>query len=423
MDIWPFVAIVILLFLSAFFSGSEIAYTSVSRSKLKTAAEEGSKRAKAAMYIYEHYEDALSTLLIGNNLVNIAASAVATVILIRILGNAGAGVSTLVMTVIILICGEITPKIIAKQNSYKAALFASYPLRILMFVLKPVIKVVVWLVDKVSAIWNKDKEKEPSVTEEELVTLIENVKDNGIIDEERSDLLQSAIEFSDITVEEIITPRIDMVSIDVNDSIESIIETVIESNFSRIPVYDDSIDNIVGILHVEHFLKYCALSDQVDIRSILMEACFIHKTMKLPDAFSELKKRKLHMAIVTDEYGGTMGCVTMEDILEELVGDIWDESDVITNDFVEVSENTYEVSGDMSIYDFLDYVDIDDHDFESEYTTVGGWAIEMFDGFPDIGDAFDYKNLTVVVTELDGRRVEKLLVKVNPVDDEDLEDL
>ena len=423
MDILPYIAIIILLLLSAFFSGSEIAYTSVSRTKLKSASEEGNKRAKLAMYIYDHYDDALSTILIGNNLVNIAASAVATVILIGLIGNAGAGVSTLVMTVMILICGEITPKIISKQNNYKMALFASYPLRFLMFILKPVVTVVVWIVDRVSAIWKKDAEKEPSVTEEELVTLIENVKDNGIIDEDRSDLLQSALKFSDITVEEIITPRTDMTAVDINDTLESIAETVIESNFSRIPVYDDSIDNIIGILHAEHFLKHYVQSEQVDIRSILIEACFIHKTMKLPDAFSELKKKKLHMAIVTDEYGGTMGCITMEDILEELVGDIWDESDVITNDFVAVCDNCYEVSGDMSIYDFLDYVGIDDRDFDSEYTTVGGWAIEMFDGFPDAGDKFEYKNLTVTVTGLDGRRVEKLLVKVNPVDEEDLENI
>jgi putative hemolysin len=421
MDIWPFIAIVILLLLSAFFSGTEIAYTSVSKTKLKVALENGDKRAKIAMYIYEHYDDALSTILIGNNLVNIAASAVATVILIDMIGNAGAGVSTLVMTALILICGEITPKIIARQNNFKITLLVSYPLRILMFVLKPIIRVVVWIVDKVSKLWGDGNEKEPSVTEEELVTLIENVKDNGIIDEDRSDLLQSVLEFSDITVEEVITPRIDMVSVDINDSIESIADTVIESNFSRIPVYDDSIDNIIGILHTEHFLKHLVQSDQIDIRSILIDVCYIHKTMKLPDAFSELQKRKLEMAIVTDEYGGTMGCVTMEDILEELVGDIWDESDEITNEFVLVSENSYEVSGDMSIYDFLEYMDIDDRDFDSEYTTVGGWAIEMFDGFPNVGDTFEYKNLTVTVTELDGRRVEKLYVKVSPVFEEEQE--
>jgi CBS domain containing-hemolysin-like protein len=286
-----------------------------------------------------------------------------------------------------------------------------------MFVLKPVVLIVVWIVGKVSRLWDKGQEKEPSVTEEELVTLIESVKENGIIDEGFSDLLQSALEFSDTTVQEILTPRTDLVAIDINESLDAIVDTVLNSPYSRIPVYDESIDNIIGILHIEHLLKKLAdneQSEQIDVRSILIDAFFIHKTMKLPDVFSELKRRRLHMAIVTDEYGGTMGCVTMEDILEELVGDIWDESDEITNDFVRVDDNTYEVSGDVSIYDFLEFFDLESRDFESEYTTVGGWAIEMFDGFPNINDSFEYENLTVTVTELDGLRVARLTVSVTP---------
>jgi CBS domain containing-hemolysin-like protein len=414
MDIWPFVAIIILLLLSAFFSGSEIAFTSVSKSKLRSASEKGSSRAGVALYIYDHYEDALSTILIGNNLVNIAASAVSAIILIDIFGKAGAGISTLVMTVLILIFGEITPKIVAKQNNYKMALFASYPIRILMFILKPIIVAVVWVVEKISGLWAKNEEKQPSVTEDELVAIIENVTENGIIDEESSELLQSAIEFSDITVEEILTPRIDMVSVDINDSIDEIIQTVMDSNFSRIPVYDDSIDNIIGILLTEHFLKRLTDTEDVDIRSILIDVCYFHQTMTLPDAFTELQKGNHQIAIVTDEYGGTMGLITMEDILEELVGDIWDEADEVVSDLTPICENTYEVSGDMSVNDFLDFLDLDDRDFESEYTTVGGWAIEMLDGFPDINDSFEYENLDVTVTELDGRRVEKLVVKLDP---------
>lgn len=414
MEIWPFIAIIVLLLLSAFFSGSEIAYTSVSKSKLKGAKEKGNSRADVALYIYEHFDDALSTILIGNNLVNFAAAAVSTVLLIDLFGNAGVGIATLIMTALILIFGEITPKIIAMQNNYKMTLFAAYPIRILMFILKPVIVAVIWIVDKVSWLWKRDYEKQPSVTEDELVTLIENVTENGIIDEDRSELLQSAIEFSEITVEEILIPRIDMVTIDINDPIDEISQIIMGSSFSRIPVYDDSIDNIIGILLTEHFLKHLIDSEDVDVRSTLIDVCYIHQTMTLPDAFAELQKGNLQMAIITDEYGGTMGLITMEDILEELVGDIWDEADEIVDELTPISENTYEVNGDMSVNDFLDFLDIDDRDFESEYTTVGGWAIEMLDGFPDVDDSFEYENLDVTVTELDGRRVEKLVVKLDP---------
>ena len=412
MDISPYIGIVICLAFSAFFSGSEIAYASANKVRLKIAAETGNKRAKIAHYISEHFDDALTTILIGNNLVNIAASSISTVIAISLMGESGTIVATIVMTIIILTFGEITPKIIAKQQCDKFVLLVSYPLRLLMYILKPIIVVVVGLVNLVSKLWKKDSINEPSVTEEELVSIIESVEEEGVIDRERSDLLQSALEFSDITVGEILTPRTDMVAIDINDSMDAIIETALESPYSRIPVYEDSIDNIIGILHLGRFLRKLADNKEIDIRSILIDARFVHKTMKLPDLFDELKNRRLQMAIVTDEYGGTMGCITMEDILEELVGDIWDEADEIVNEFRITGENTYEVSGDLSLRDFFDYVDIDDRDFESDYSTVGGWAIEMIDDLPSIGDTFKYKNLTIRVIALDGLRVTKLSVFV-----------
>lgn len=410
MDILPYIGIVICLAFSAFFSGSEIAYASANKVRLKKAAEVGNKRAKTAYYISEHFDDALTTILIGNNLVNIAASSISTVIAISLMGESGTIVATIVMTIIILTFGEIAPKIIAKQQCDKFVLLVSFPLRFLIYILKPVIVVVVGFVNLVSKLWKKDNNNEPSITEEELVSIIESVEEEGVIDSERSDLLQSALEFSDISVEEILTPRTDMMAININDSMDSIIETVLESPYSRIPVYDDSIDNIIGILHMGRFFRKLVDNKEIDIRSILIDACFVHKTMKLPDLFDELKDRRLQMAIVTDEYGGTMGCITMEDILEELVGDIWDEADEIVNDFKIIDENTYEVSGDLSLRDFFDYVDIDDRDFESDYSTVGGWAMEMIDDIPSIGDIFKYKNLTIKVIELDGMRVTKLAV-------------
>ncbi|HHY76996.1 MAG TPA: HlyC/CorC family transporter [Clostridiales bacterium] len=418
MDILPYIGIVICLAFSAFFSGSEIAYASANKVRLKKAAEVGNKRAKTAYYISEHFDDALTTILIGNNLVNIAASSISTVIAISLMGESGTIVATIVMTIIILTFGEIAPKIIAKQQCDKFVLLVSFPLRFLIYILKPVIVVVVGFVNLVSKLWKKDNNNEPSITEEELVSIIESVEEEGVIDSERSDLLQSALEFSDISVEEILTPRTDMMAININDSMDSIIETVLESPYSRIPVYDDSIDNIIGILHMGRFFRKLVDNKEIDIRSILIDACFVHKTMKLPDLFDELKDRRLQMAIVTDEYGGTMGCITMEDILEELVGDIWDEADEIVNDFKIIDENTYEVSGDLSLRDFFDYVDIDDRDFESDYSTVGGWAMEMIDDIPSIGDTFKYKNLTIKVIELDGMRVTKLAVFVEKEEEE-----
>lgn len=424
MEILPYIAIVFLIMLSAVFSGLEIAFASVNKVRLKRASQSGNSSAKTALYICEHFDDALSTILIGNNLVNIVASSISTVIVIGLMGESGALVATIIMTLLILLFGEITPKIIAKQQCNRIVLLAAYPLRILMITLKPVITVVVWIVNLVSKLWEKEYKNEVSITEEELVTIIESAEDDGIIDKGRSDLLQSALEFSDISAKEILTPRMDMIVIDIDDDMDTIIEIALNSPYSRIPVYEGSVDNVIGILYLGHFLKILLDKDEMDIRSILIDACFIHETMKLPEIFAELKRLQLQMAIITDEYGGTMGCITMEDVLEELVGEIWDETDEIINAFVSVGENSYEIRGVLTIRDFLEYVDVDDRDFESDYSTVGGWAIEMLNGLPNVGDTFKYKNLKVTVIEIDGLRVTRLLVNVmTPSEEERLNTL
>lgn len=411
---WYFVLLLTLIMLSAFFSGSEIAFVSVSKIRLEEKSKAGNSYAKAALYIYEHFEEALSAILIGNNIVNIGAASVATVIAITLLGESGVVVSSIVLTVVILIFGEITPKIIAKKTSDRFALTVSYPLRFLMFVFKPPILIIVWTVKWFSKLWRKSGHKEPSVTEEELVSIIESVADDGIIDIDRSKLLQSALEFSDIAAEEILTPRRDMIVININDDMDAIINIALNSPYSRIPVYEGSIDNIIGILHLGNFFKVLADNEHVDIRTLLIEPYFIHQKMKLPTIFSELKYHRLHMAIVTDEYGGTMGCITMEDVLEELVGEIWDETDEIISNFVPINENTYEVNGDLALHDFMEHFGIDGDDFESNYTTVGGWTMEILDRCPDVNDKFKYGNLTVTVTELDGLRVAKITVSIEP---------
>lgn len=425
--VWDYIAIVIFIMFSAFFSGSEIAYASVNEIRLKKAseAENGGKIAKLAYGIYNSYDDALITILIGNNLVNIASSSVATVIAISLMGDKGAGVATAIMTVIILTFGEIVPKIIAVQISFDFAKFAAIPLKILMIVTFPVVWVIKQVLGGVDKLIKKEEnDAADTITEDDLETIIDTVEDEGVIDEDMAELLQSALDFDDVLAYEVISPRVDMVTIDIEDSFDEIIETANDSSYTRIPVYEDTVDNIIGILHLNHFYKHLAENPNgFDIREILMPVNFVHKTMPLNDVLKEMKRRQCHMVIVTDEYGGTMGCLTMEDVLEQLVGDIWDETDDIEPEIVETGENTFDVDGDMRLEDFLDEMDIDDRDFDDDNATVGGWAIEMLGDYPKVGDTFEYENLTVTVKKLQNRRVVSVSVKAEPIEENEEEDI
>lgn len=420
--------IFIMVLFSAFFSASEISFNASNKMRLKKSAEAGSKTAAMAYKISENFTSALSAILIGNNLANIAASTAATVITMTLLlrvestsDSLASLIATLVMTFIILIFGEIVPKIIAKNNADTTVLWFAYPIRILTYVLYPIVWLVMGLVKLLSKIWGKDSDEGPTVTEEELSSIIDTVEEEGVIDEDQSDLLQSTLEFRDTTVEEIMTPRIDMLAFDILDTPDEIHKVIESSHFSRIPVYEDSIDNIIGILYLNHYYRQAidtpVLSTDA-IRSLLMEPCFLHKTMKLPAALTVLRERKTHIAIIVDEFGGTLGIVTMEDILEELVGDIWDESDEIVPEFVKTGENTYEVSGDMNIDDFFSEIEYEPRDFECEYTTMGGWAIERLNADPHVGDSFtdedETHTMVVVVSEMDDMRVTKLTILVKP---------
>lgn len=426
---WPYLIIVLMLILSAFFSGSEISFNASNKLRLKKSAENGSKTAAMAYKISENFTTALSAILIGNNLANIAASSVTTIIIIQLLNALGIGesansiasaIATVVMTTIILIFGEIIPKILAKQHADRVVRWVAYPVRILTIILYPLVFIVMLLINLLRKIWGKDNsDDEPTVTEEDLSSIIETVEEEGVIDENKSELLQSTLEFPDTTVEEIMTPRIDMISIDIDDTDEAIAEIIEESHFSRIPVYEDSIDNIIGILYLNHYYKNSVENSKKPLRDMLIPACFIHKTMRLPAAMNVLREKQTHIAIVIDEFGGTLGVVTMEDILEELVGDIWDESDEIVNMIVKTGENTYEVNGDMNIDDFFSEIESSNKDVECEYSTVGGWAVEQLNADPHVGDTFTYENLFVVVSEMDDMRVTKLTVLVNPVEEKE----
>lgn len=422
------VIILFMIILSAFFSASEISFNASNKMRLKKSAEAGNKAAALACRISDDFKSALSAILIGNNLANIAASTAATVLTMEMLlklGTPGSDglaslISTAAMTVLILIFGEIVPKIIAKNNADAFVCFFAYPINILTKILYPLVWIVMRLIGLLSRLWGSDSEDVPTVTEEELSSIIETVEEEGVIDEEKSDLLQSTLDFRDTTVEEIMTPRVDMTTFDISDSYEEIEQIIDQSCFSRIPVYEDSIDNIIGILFLNHYYKNVTSYEQqssFDLKSLLMKPTFIHKTMKLPNALSLLRERKTHMAIVTDEYGGTIGLVTIEDMLEELVGDIWDESDEIVNECVQTGPNTYEVSGDMNIDDFFSEIEFEPKDFECEYSTMGGWAIEMLDADPHVGDSFVYPQNDDSDEEDEGEENIRLFIAVSSMED------
>lgn len=418
----PFITcalIVVLLFFSAFFSGSEIAFMSVNPMRLEKAAEKSS-RARLALRIQQRFDRLLSAILIGNNLVNTAASSIATMFAIAVFGDSATGpvVATVVITVLTIVFGEIIPKIAAKQTSLGFSKAVAYPLYIITLVLRPIASPVAALTSHLFK-----KEEEPTVTEEELSTIIETVSEEGVLDEDRSDLLQSALDFADTTVGEILTHRLDWDAIDVNDSPEKIASIISNSVYTRLPVYEHDFDHIIGVLNVKHYYRVLVDEGEIgDLRDHLKEPSFVYSSMKLPAALAEMREMQNHMDFVLDEYGGVMGIITMEDILEQIVGDIWDESDEIETEFVKTGENSWEVSGTANVEDMFDFLDVDDRNFESDYSTVSGWAIEMLDSDPHEGDSFTYRNAYVVVTEMGENRVNRLSVIVTPTEEEEKED-
>lgn len=416
-ELLPYLGIVVLIAFSAFFSGSEIAFASVNTLRLQSKADKGSKPAQVAYYICQQYDKALCTILIGNNLVNIASSSLATVIALQLVGDSGAIYATGVMTVLILTFGEIMPKIVAKDQSDGFVLLAAYPLRLLMLVTKPLVIAITWILDRIAKLWGGTPEPDP-MTADELMTMIETVEDEGVIDEDRSDLLQSAVSFGETTVEQVLTPRVDLVAIDLQDSREDILHTMETSRFSRIPVYEEDIDSIQGILYLNHAYRVLADAPDTPIRDLLLPAVFLHRSTRLPIAMRELRSRRLQMAVVLDDFGGTCGVVTLEDILEEIVGDIWDENDTIEEDFCQLDETHFRLSGSVSLDDLLWEADLEQFEDEFDSTTVGGWITELNGGFPTLGQELVWKNLRLKVDALDDRRVLQVSVEILPKQEE-----
>ena len=413
-----YLLIFFLLMGSAFFSGTEIAYTSLSKLKIKRDSENPTTVQKLVSFIYNHFDFALSTVLVGNNLVNIGATSVATVLAVnlavrmdgRITDQTASTLVTLIMTVLILIIGEITPKMVARRCSETIAKLAAWPLLVLMIVCFPVVWITTTIVNLFSVLWKRD-ERAVTITEEELENLLDTAEDEGVIDESETELLQSALEFTDLDAADILTPRIDVIGFELHDSMEHILNTIAETQFSRYPVYERTIDHVVGILYVKHLLKELVDNKDVQLTDLLLEPVYIPKTMKLHDIMDEFRTHQSHMVIVADEYGGIMGVVTMEDVLEQLVGEIWDENDDIVNDWQQLDNHRWECSGDMNLTEFFDNLDLDDDKLESDCATVGGWATENIGAMPVAFDSFDYLQYTILVKYVDdNHRISRLLI-------------
>ncbi len=413
--------IVVLLLFSAIFSASETAYNSVNKARLRSIADDGNKRAIMAIKISDNFDKALTTILIGNNIVNLTASALTTIFVSARFGIKYVAAGTAIITVVVIIFGEIIPKNLANEFPEAFSLFIAYPLRWLMVLFAPIVWVLIKLKNFVVYLCGGENDQ-PSMTEEELKYIIDEIEDEGVLNEEESDLVKSALEFHDISISEILIPRVNVAAVDIEDSIEEIRDAFLSTHFSRLPVYEKTIDNIVGIIHQKNFFDMY-LEGKRDINDILQKPLYIFGLTAISEIMREMQKTKNHMAIVVDQYGGTQGIVTMEDIIEELVGEIYDETDEEDNSFVKLdNENEYEVSGDFSIRDFLEKIELDDEEIETDCTSIGGLVMENLDHIPESGEVVDCGRFTFRVVSADEQKIERIHITVNDIDDDDDDD-
>ena len=407
--------IIFCVLFSGYFSATETAFSSLNRIRIKNLAEKGDKKAKLVLDMLENFDSLLSTILIGNNIVNIACASVATVLFVRLLGEEqGPSVATIVITIVVLIFGEVTPKSIAKENPEKFAMFAAPFLNVLMIMLTPFNFFFIQWKKLISKIFHT--ENDYSITEEELLTIVEEAEQEGRIDEQESSLIRSAIEFSEQEAIDILTPRIDIVGVPHDATKEEIAQVFEETNYSRLPVYKESIDHIIGILYQKDF--YNLDDEETSFEHIIRPALFITESKKIGELLQELQNKKSHIAIVLDEYGGTTGIVTLEDILEELVGEIWDEHDEVINEIEKISDTEYIVHGSTNLEDLFEVLDmgmkINEEVEEMEVVTVSGWVMEeVLERIPSKGDVGTWQNLKVTVLEMDENRVEKIKLVIN----------
>ena len=406
--------ILALLLFADYFAVCETSFAAVSRIRLKTAMERGDRRANKAMYVCEHFDKAITTILIGTNIVHLSCASYVTVLVTRRWGLSAVTLSTFVTTLVVFFVGEMLPKSIAKKYSLRLALGTASSLVFFMHLLTPVSFVLTKIGEFASRLTKGDSEV--SVTEDELYDIIENMTDEGDLDSEQGDLVHSALAFGDLTAESILTARVDMETIDVDDPLEEILAQVKASRHSRIPVYQDSVDNIIGVLQIRRFMReYLQKREKTDLRSLMDEPYFVHQSAKIDELLSVMSSKKINMTIVTDSYGGTVGIVTVEDILEELVGEIWDEDDEVVEPCVNHGDGSYSFDAGVDIedaFEFMDYEDPDETDFD--HKLLGEWAYEQFDAIPKEGDSFTYNGLRVTVEKVQQRRIMQLRIQRLP---------
>ncbi len=414
-SIGKIVFLAILIVFSAYFSATETAFSTLNRIRLKNAADNGDKKAGKVLKLAENYDKLITTVLVGNNIVNILASSIATVLFISILkdNNIGSTVSTVVMTLIVLIFGEVCPKSLAKEAPEKFAKFA-YPFIAFLCVVFTPISFVLIGIRKLASMLIKTEE-EAVITEDEILTFVEEAELEGGIDEQESELIRSAVEFNDLEAQEILTHRVDIVAVADDDELDKIDGLFRDTGFSRLPVYNETIDNIVGVIHHKDFYNKVK-TGEATVDNIVNKVVSVHKSIKIGDLLRLLQKEKSHMAVVADDYGGTLGIVTMEDIIEELVGEIWDEHDEVIEEIVELEENKYRILCTAPIDKVFEVFDIND---EIDEASVGGWVMSELDKIPEEGDTFSYKNVDIAVTKTESRRVVEIEAIINPEEDED----
>ena len=412
--------IVILIVCSAFFSATETALNSANKIRLKNMADNGSHAAQRTLNVLAKYDKALTTILIGNNIVNIACSSIATILAINLVGEKyGSLVSTIATTVIVLIFGEVMPKSIAKDFAEPMAMIASGIISFLMGIFTPFSAFFILLKKGLSKIFHR--KESVSMTEEELKVMIDEIEDEGVLETQESNLVRSALEFDEITVDEIITPRVRITAVEAGENIDDVRKKFLQEEYSRMPVYERTLDNIIGIITEKEFFKQYEKSSDFTIRSIMQETIYLPQMQKLSEVFRTMQKQKCHMSVVLDQHGGTLGIVTMEDILEELVGEIWDESDEVKSPVTVVGNNIFEVYGDVSLNSLRRFLEARDipADIESEAHTVAGWVLGLFGSIPKSGDVISSGCFTVTVLDAAELRVNRVRIEIRNTESEE----
>lgn len=404
------ISIGILIGLSALFSAMETAFSFVNKIRIQKSVESGNKKAKKALYVIEHFDNALTAILICNNVVNLGCSSIATVLCLRLFGDIGSAVATGATTLLVLTFGEVIPKCLAKEHCDSFSIAAAGFLKGITILLSPLVFVFM----KLKAIALKiagNSGDAPSVTENELKYIVESIEEEGVLEESESEMVRSALDFDETTAEEILTPRVDVVFINIDDSIEKIKEIIIENRYSRIPVYENTTDNIIGILHTRDYLELLADGKIPNVRDIMAKPYFVFKTQQLSKILSTFKRTRDHIAIVTDEYGGTLGIVTMEDLLEEIVGDIWDEDEEIERSYYKIGKDEYLVNGDIEFGDVLGLYGMDEDAIESDSITVGGFILENAGNIPKKRESIEADGFRFTVMEVENQRIMRVVVK------------